>query len=181
MKLLNIPAVALAFSLIFITGSAHNYSVPKIEGGQQALSVFEGKKLLVITLPVIQNASSDSLLYSLDTLAAARSQFLQVIAVPSFEDGYTPSQKTALEQWYRSKLGPHILITEGLYTRKTSGIQQHLLFKWLTDVTQNGVFDIDVEGPGYKFFAKENGQLYSVLRPQSRIGGQGVQKTLLIQ
>jgi hypothetical protein len=137
--------------------------------------------LLIITLPIVQNASTDSLLYSLDTLAAARSQSLQVIAVPSFEDGYTPSQKAALEQWYRTKLGTHVLITEGVYTRKTSGVQQHLLFRWLTDATQNGVFDIDVEGPGYKFFANGNGQLYGVLRPQSRMSGQGVQITLQIQ
>lgn len=180
MKLLFISGITFIL-FNFYTGGIHYHSVPKIDGGHQQLSVFAGKKVLIITLPIQQSASADSMLYSLDTLATSRVSTLKVIAVPSFEDGYTNNQKLILEQWYRSKLGNHIIITKGLYTRKTSGAQQHPLFRWLTDVSQNGIFDIDVEGPGHKFFAKGNGQLYGVLRPPSKISGQGVQKTLQIQ
>ncbi|MBL7746163.1 MAG: hypothetical protein JNM19_01940, partial [Chitinophagaceae bacterium] len=134
--------------------------------------------ILVITLPVAQSASADSVLYSLDTLGAARTATLKIIAVPSYEDGYTAAQKTTLETWYRSKLGNHIVITEGLYTRKTSGAQQHPLFSWLTDAVQNETFDVDVTGPGYKFFVNSTGKLYGVLRPHTKMWSGAVQKTL---
>jgi glutathione peroxidase len=178
-KLITFGFVIWALGFGWFSG-IHSYTVPKIEGGSQALSAYQGKKILVITLPLVQNPAADSLLYSLDTLAAAHTSTLKVIAVPAVEDGYTSAQKTALQQWYRSKLGNHILITEGLYTRKTSGTQQHPLFKWLTSDTQNDAFDIDVEGPGFKFFANEEGKLYGVLRSHSTISGASVQKTLLL-
>lgn len=181
MRNLALLSIASAMSLSLFTGSIHDYTVPKIEGGNQSLSAYQGKKVLIITLPLLQNASTDSMLNSLDTLASARNATLKVIAVPSYEDGFTAAQKIQLQQWYRSRLGNYILITDGLYTRKTSGSQQHPLFKWLTEEDQNEIFDIDVDGPGYKFFAKTNGQLYGVLRPSSKISGQTVQKTLQIQ
>lgn len=155
-----------------------NFSLPKIEGGAQSTAAYAGKKILVITLPVTQSASADSMLYQLDTLAAAHSATLKVIAVPAIEDGFTESNKPQLMQWYRSKLSNTVLITDGLNTRKSSGSQQHSLFKWLTDMTQNEMFDIDAEGPGYKFLIDETGVFYAVLAPQTKISGQRMQRTL---
>ena len=173
-----IPFIAAA--AIWVT-TIHSFSVTKIEGGSQSLSSFQGKKIMVITLPLVQSAAADSMLYALDTLATAHSSTLKVIAVPAFEDGYTVAQKVQLKTWYRSKLGNGIVITEGLYTRKTSGTQQHPLFKWLTTVAENEVFNTDTEGPGFKFFADGYGQLYGVLKPQNKISGSSVQRTLNMQ
>lgn len=169
----------LFFSITSLTSGIYNYSVSKIEGGSQLMSSYEGKKIMVITLPVVQDAVSDSMLYALDTLAAAHQSNLAVIAVPSYEDGYTTAIKQSLQQWYRSKLGNYILITEGLYTRKTSASQQHGLFKWLTYVNEN--FEIDVEGPGYKYFVRGNGELYGVLKSHVRISSMAVNRTIQMQ
>jgi glutathione peroxidase len=181
MRILHFSIYTVFISLITFQGSIHDYTVPKIEGGNQSLASYQGLKILVIVLPVNQSATTDSMLYSLDTLASARAGSLKIIAVPSIEDGFNNTLKSQYEQWYRSKLGAGILITEGLYTRRSSGVLQHPLFQWLTDAARNGVFDVDVDGPGYKYFAKGNGNLYGVLKPQSRVGGQGVQRTLQIQ
>lgn len=181
MKYITTMCLGLLAGLFLPTGSIHDYTVPKIEGGTQQLSAFQGKKILVVTLPIVQNASADSMLYSLDTLATAHSADLKVVAVPSFEDGFTTAQRISLEQWYRSKLGTGIIITDGLYTRKTSGTQQHALFKWLTDDTQNDMFNIDVEGPGHKFFTRGDGSLYGELTPQIKMWNAAVQKTLNMQ
>lgn len=156
----------------------YDYSVPKIEGGNQAISTYAGKKILIVNLPVIRDASADSLLYSLDTMATAHIADLAVIAVPSVEDGFTASQKDSLQVWYRSKLGNYVLLTDGLYTRKTSGYQQHGLFKWLTDVNRNTIFNMDITGPGYKFFVHADGALYAVLRPQTKMWSMSVNKVL---
>ena len=179
-KIIFYATLFIAINTLWVN-TIHSYSVSQIEGGSQSLSAFQEKKILVITLPVTPGAAADTILYSLDTLALAHSASLKVIAVPAYEDGYTPAQKSQLIQWYRSKLNNNIIITDGMYTRKTSGAQQAPLFKWLTDVEENEVFDTDVEGPDFKFFANGGGQLFSVLSPQSKISGAAVQKTLRLQ
>jgi len=178
MKLLSITGFTLLLAGLSALPGIYDFTVPKIDGDLQPLSVYGGKKMLIVTLPVQQTATADSFLYSLDTLANAHTSDLQVIAVPSYEDGYTPSQKNQLAQWYHSKLGTGIVITEGLYTRKTSGTQQHPLFKWLTDATQNSHFSMDVTGSGFKFFVKGDGALYGVLESPIKIGSKAVNKVL---
>jgi glutathione peroxidase len=177
-KLISISLIVLLSSATCLMG-IYDFSVPKIEGGNYSLSASQGKKIMIITLPIERNAAADSMLYCLDTLAAAHNSNLTVIGVPSYEDGYTPSSKQNLLEWYRSKLDSTIVITEGLYTHKSNS--QHALFKWLTDVSQNGSFDMDVEGLGHKFFINTNGELYGVLIPYSKISGESVQRTLLMQ
>lgn len=181
MKKLFIPIFAVLLSATTPPNSIYTYSVPKIEGGTQQLNALQGKRLLVLVLPVQQTAIADTLLYCLDTLATAHSTNLKVIGVPAFEDGFTPAQKAALTTWYRSKLNNNIIITDGLYTRKTSGSQQHGLFQWFTSDTLNGIFDNDITGPGHKFFVSASGDLYSELGPQSKISGYGVQRALQMQ
>lgn len=180
-NILSLFSFAVLLVHSFYTGSVYDFSVPTIAGGTQNLSAYQGKKIMIITLPVEQSPAADSLLSSLDTLAAARAQSLQIIGVPAIEDGYTAGNNSALQQWYFSKMGSHVLVTGGLYTRKTSGSQQHPLFKWLTSSNQNEVFDIDVAGPGYKFFSNSSGQLYGVLKPHSKVWGASVQRTLSTQ
>lgn len=178
MKIVITGILFMLLSFTIYTESIYSHSVTKIEGGSQPLSAYQGKKILVVTLPVQQSASADSLLYSLDTLSAARIGNMVVIGAPSFEDGFTVAQKEQLKLWYRSKLGNHVIISDGLYTRRTSGSSQHPLFAWLTKLEKNENFDIDVEGQGYKFFIKENGQLIGVLRPHTKISSMAVQRTL---
>jgi glutathione peroxidase-family protein len=181
MKRFIIPVIVILLSAATLPGSIYTYSVPKIEGGNQQLNALQGKRLLVIVLPVQQSASADTMLYCLDTLATAHAANLKVIAVPSYEDGYTPSIKNSLKTWYRSKLNNNIVITDGLYTRKTSGNQQHGLFHWLTNDNLNGIFDNDITGPGHKFFVKASGDLYGELGSPVKISGQAVQRILQMQ
>ena len=181
MQIISILKLSLLLPFYFIGSGIFDYAVPQINNSTIALSTLQGKKLLIITLPLQRTPTADSALYALDTLATAHAADVKVIAVPAFEDGFTASQKNNLRQWYRSKLGNHIIITDGLYTRKTSGSQQHALFKWLTDSNQNNAFDIDVSGPGFKFFVRANGELYAVLRPKTKIWGPSVNRTLNMQ
>jgi glutathione peroxidase len=147
----------------------YTYTVNSIEGTNKPLNACTGKKIFIITLPTQQNNANDSLLRSLDSIRAAYTTTVQIIAVPAYEDGYTLALKPQLKQWYRSKLGMGIIVTEGMYTRKTSGTQQHALFKWLTDKTKNGHFDQDVTGVKNKFMVWTDGELVAVLAAQTKI------------
>ncbi|MBS1511482.1 MAG: hypothetical protein JST86_11615 [Bacteroidetes bacterium] len=149
--------------------NVYSYSVPTIEGNNQSLSAFAGKKILFITLPVQQSPNADSVLHALDSVSTTYSSTLIVIGTPAYEDGFTPANKTLLQQWYRSILNNSIVITDGLYTRKTSGTQQHPLYQWLTDKNKNGSFDQDVTGIKNKFIVWNDGALTSVLGAPVRI------------
>jgi glutathione peroxidase len=153
------------------TESIYTHSVTTIEGVNKPLTAYQGKKMLIITLPMEQNNYNDSLLHALDSMNTAYNGSLTIIAVPSYEDGYNTSIKESLKQWYRSILSNQVIVTEGMYTRKSSGSQQHALFKWLTDKTRNGHFEKDVSGPRNKFVVWTDGGLIGVLGEQTRIGG----------
>ena len=173
----------LIISCFFLTGMAttesiYTHSVTSIEGDNKPLSAYQDKKILIITLPTVQNASNDSLLHSMDSLRAANAGALIIIAVPSYEDGFTPAIKNTLKAWYRSILSQDIIVTDGLYTRKTSGSQQHPLFKFLTDKEKNGHFDQDVLEPRNKFFIWTNGELTGVLGAPTKLGGSAMSSLL---
>jgi glutathione peroxidase-family protein len=168
-KFITIIAGAFLISTTAFSQSVYTYSVQSIEGPNKPLNACAGKKLLVITLPIQQNASSDSLLRSLDSIRAAYTSTLQIIAVPSYEDGYTPAIKNQLKQWYRSILSMDIIVTEGMYTRRTSGNQQHAFFKWLTDKTKNGHFDQDVAGSRHKFMVWTDGELTAAMVARTKL------------
>lgn len=168
-RLIVIVSFFFLTSMVYVE-SVYTYSVKTIEGISKPLTNYQGKKILVITLPLQQNSSNDSLLHALDSLRAAHNGSLVIIAVPSYEDGYTPALKNSLKQWYRSKLSMAIIVTEGYITRKTSGNIQHSLFKWLTDKNRNNHFDRDVTGPGNKFIISTTGELIGVLGAQTRLG-----------
>lgn len=171
---------------LFLSGSGwgqniYGLSVKTIEGNSKPLSVYQGKKILIITLPTQQNSSSDSLLRSLDSLSIKYANTLVIIAAPSYEDGYTQSNKNTLKQWYRNILNPSIIITDGLYSRKTTGNQQATLFRWLTDKDENGHFNNDVTGPGNKFIVWTDGELVAVLEADTRLGGPTINNILQAQ
>lgn len=161
--------------------SIYTFSVKTIEGPMRPLSAYEGKKMLIITLPVVQNSANDSFLYAIDSLGDAYETSLKIIGVPSYEDGYTPSQKQQLKQWYRNFLDSSILITDGMRTRKSSGNHQDALFKWLTYEGQNGFMNEEVTGPAMKFFIRANGELFGVLKERSRLNGYAVHRMLQTQ
>lgn len=178
-KIFFIP-IAFLLSSFVITALMPMVTLTKLEGGTQSIAAYNGKSLMIVTLPIVQTASADSFLTALDTLAQAHSQTLQVIATPSIEDGYNPAIQSQLQQWYRSKLSNTILITEGLYTHKASA-QQHILFKWLTHNTENGTFDVDAGTPKFKFFINKDRELYGVLQEAVKISSPVIQRLLQVE
>ena len=169
------PRLILIISFFFLISAAnvesiYIYSVKTIEGVNKPLTNYQGKKILVITLPVQQTSSNDSLLRALDSLRAVYSSSLVIIAVPAYEDGYRSALKNSLKNWYRSRLGMGVIVTEGYVTRKTSGNIQHPLFKWLTDKNRNNHFDRDITGPRNKFIISASGELIGILGAQTRLG-----------
>lgn len=146
-----------------VFSSVYDFSITGISGETRQLSIYNQKKLLIVTLPTIVNEANSAKLLKLDSLAKARKLDLSIVAVPSFEDGFTVLSREQLKDWYKAQLDSSVFIADGIYARKTSLENQHPLFKWLTKSDQNGSFDQDVQNPFDKFFINAEGQLVAVL------------------
>lgn len=177
-KLKLLTCITLLASFAWVE-NIYSYSVMSIEGNNRPLTSCQGKKILIITLPIQRNAAADSLLFSLDSLGRARASSLVIIGVPAIEDGYTNGKRNQLRLWYRNYLNTNIIITEGLRTQRNAAGHQHPLFKWLTDKNKNGHFDQDVTGPGQKFLVRSNGELFGVLGAQVRISSPTINRMLM--
>ena len=169
---------SILFAGTVATESIYSYSITSIEGTTIPLTAYQGKRMLIITLPAVQNSVNDSILHVIDSLGTAHADSVVIIGVPAYEDGYFPVRKNELHLWYRGILGNGIVVTDGMYTRKTSGSQQHPLFKWLTDKNKNGSFNEDVSGTLQKFIVDTDGTLSAVLGATVRLSGPAMNSLL---
>ena len=142
----------------------YQLSFKNINGDTVTLNSYVGKKIFFFVAPL--NASDSNFIQ----LQAFKSRYLdtvQVIGVLSFEDGYQSSNASQIQSLYNN-MG--IVLTEGMYTKKTSGSNQSALMKWLTSKNMNTHFDIDAEGIGHKFFVSTGGRLFAVMPRQVSLG-----------
>lgn len=175
MKKIIIITLAIALISWRYVESVYSHSVMSIEGVNKPLNNYQGKKIFVIVLPTIQNASNDSLLSSIDSLRIAKGSTVQIIGVPAYEFGYSPAIKESLKTWYRTKLNTAIIITDGLYVKKASGTQQHPLFMWLTDKDKNGYLNDEVQGIKSKYVIWTDGKLVGEFAPTTKMNGAAMQ------
>lgn len=169
MKLFIIAATAL-FSLFF-GRSIYEISIEKLEGKQQYLSEYRGKKMLIalITDPAVEVG----ILQCLDSIQNVHGDSLVVIAVPAidFEPGAAqdslPTKKEVndrkLLKELKDSLKLDLLIAKPVRVKKSSGGRQHALFNWLTHASENIHFDEEITEGGQLFLVSEKGQLYAQL------------------
>jgi len=154
-------------SLIYVGKSQnfHDLSFKNIDGNQVSANTFISKKVLFIIIPL---SATDSLFTQLQAFRSRYDDTVKIVGIPSFEDGFQTSNSTTLKNLY-NPLG--IILTEGMYTKKSSP-NQSVLAKWLTDKTKNRHFDADSKGIGSKFFVSGTGRLFAVMPPQTLLGSQ---------
>jgi glutathione peroxidase len=156
--------LVLLFAGIACYSSIYTIDILTIDGQNKSMQDFNQKKIMVIVLPATQNAQDSLFLRSIDSFSISH-QNVSIIAVPSFEDGYDLANSASLRNFYQSLLADRVTLTKGMFTRKGSAQNQHELFAWLTHSEKNTHFNLDVEGPGQKFFINEGGNLYAVIGP----------------
>ena len=139
--------------------SIYDFEVQPISGGSAvSLSTFAGKKIIITIISPL-NPDTTTLAF-LDSLQQSDTE-LQIIAVPATGLGAVGNDKNIAV--LTNALSPGFIITKSAMVSKSAGIDQMPLFKWLTDVSQNRHFDIDVTAQGQYFIVSKAGTLYSVL------------------
>ena len=171
--------ILIAFTAIY--GGFYDNHITTIEGSDLSLQNLQGKTIMIVLLPVTKTQQDIFALQRIDSLSRAYSDRITFIGVPSYEYGYTDNALLNTKQYYRSIIGSQVLITGGVYTNKSSGVKQHPLFNWLTDVNQNTHFDQEVKGIGQKYFINAQGELYGVIGPEMNLSNKLMKKMLGIQ
>jgi glutathione peroxidase-family protein len=161
----------------FSQSSLYQLSVTGVNHQSYPLSSFQGRKIWVVVLPATRTAADSAYLSRVDSVTLANHAGLSTIVVPSYEDGFA-GDSTGLLAWYQSALNSSIVISQPLYTHKTSAGQQDPLFQWLTKVEGNTHFDADVEGACESFFIDGSGVLYSVFSPDARFSNKALNYVL---
>lgn len=155
----KVLSLVLLVPIIFWHESIYDLEIKLVSRGQKvSMSTFEGKTLLVATVDALNPDISK--LQAFDSLVRA-DKGLAVIIVPVTIGDELVSDKTIKEVEQSHPM--HILITVPARVRKSSGQSQHALFKWFTNASKNGHFDIDVKSVGQMFAISPSGTLYSVM------------------
>ena len=162
--------------IIFAIGFyAHSQSYAQqsfntINGENVLLNSYLGKKTLFFIVPLSQ---SDPVYPQLQAFKNRYLDTVRIVGILSYEDGYQSSNASAMQNLYSSM---NIILTEGMYTKKSSGANQSTMMKWMTSKTMNHHFDMDATGIGHKFFVNENGRLFGVMPSQTPLNAPIIDK-----
>jgi hypothetical protein len=144
-------------------GDFYSLAIQTLDGKTVSLNSYQGKKILFIVLPLSEADSAK--VNQLLTFKSKYQDKIAIVGILSEEDGYTINKKGLIEGLYYNSRNWNLIITEGILTRKSSGVRQSPFMQWLTKREYNHHFDADVRGIGQKYFVDETGKLYAVVGP----------------
>ena len=176
MKHLKIKILTL---IIMIGFSSKNYAqvttslydveffLNSLEGEKIDFKKFKGKKILFVN--VASKCGFTSQYEGLQKLHELYKDKLVVIGIPCNQFGsQEPGNSKEIAAFCEKNYGVEFLITEKIDVK---GNNQHLLYKWLTNETENGKVDAKVKWNFQKYLIDEDGKMIdyfiSPTKPQS--------------
>lgn len=143
----------------------HSFTVKDIEGNDFALSQFQGKKVLVVNV-----ASKCGLTPQYEDLQALYEQYggenFVIVGFPANNFmSQEPGSNAEIKQFCTSNYGVSFPMMEKISVK---GDDQHELYKWLTQKSENGVLDTKVKWNFQKFMIDEEGKIVDVAYPREK-------------
>ena len=147
--------------------SIYDIKINSLQGNPIDFSTFKGKKLLIVN--VASKCGFTPQYKDLQKLQDSFQSSLQVIGVPCNQFGkQEPGTYEEIQEFCEVNYGVSFLITEKIDVK---GSNQHPLFKWLTNKSENGQKNSKVKWNFQKYLIDENGKLidyyYSTTNPRS--------------
>ena len=144
-------------SAVVITGGIHTYSFTDIDGNEINMSVFEGKKVLIVN--TASGSDRVSQYAGLDSLYQLYHDSLVIIAFPSNSFGNEPLDNAGIKSFISSNYNTHYIFAS---KANVTGEDQYPLFQWLTKDSLNNAVSTTIQNDFYKFLLDENGELMGV-------------------
>jgi len=163
MKKYFIILIAIFMSATAFSQNYFQLSFKKLNGDTVSVNSYAGKKTMYIILPLNQ---TNPVFSQLEAFKNRYQDSIRIVGILSIEEGFESSSIGSIQSMYQNL---KIIVSEGMNTKKASGVSQGAIMKWLTNKTQNLHFDVDTVGIGLKFFVSESGVLFAVLPPQASL------------
>jgi glutathione peroxidase len=147
--------------------SIYNISITSLQGEIIDIANFKGKKLLIVN--VASKCGFTDQYKDLQSLHEKYGNHLQIIGVPCNQFGkQEPNDVREIEKFCTQNYGVSFLMTEKI---KVKGDQQHPLYYWLTNKSENGEKNSSVRWNFQKYLIDEDGRLldyfYAITSPSS--------------
>jgi glutathione peroxidase len=157
--------ILTSFSLIKKTNndmnnSIYDIAITSLEGKTIDLNDFKGKKILFVNV-----ASKCGFTPQYKSLEKIYNQYKErgfVVFIPCNQfGGQEPGSAAEIKEFCSKNYGVSFLMTE---KSDVKGKNQHKLYKWLTNKSENGVEDSTVGWNFQKYLVDENGKLIKVFK-----------------
>ena len=147
--------------------SIYDIEVEGLDGERIDLSQYQGKHLLIVN--VASRCGFTKQYKALESVFQSYGQKLQIIGAPCNQfAGQEPGSAQEIQAFCDRHFGVSFPLTQKL---KVKGPEQHPLYAWLTQASQNGKMDSKVKWNFQKYLIDPQGRLvdvfYSVTSPDS--------------
>ena len=160
-----IPFILTSFSLNNKTNnsminSIYDIAITSLEGKTIDLNDFKGKKILFVN--VASKCGFTSQYKNLQKLHDTYGEKVEIIGIPCNQFGsQEPGSAAEIKEFCTKNYGVSFLMSE---KSQVKGANQHPLYKWLTNKSENGIQDSNVSWNFQKYLVDENGKLMQVFK-----------------
>ena len=157
MKLILISLFVYAGGLM-AQSRVYDISIPGLDGKSINLADYQGKKILIAAISTA-NLQSGQLRF-LDSLQVSNPSAV-VIAVPASD--YKQANDSITLDGIKKNSSLQLVVAAADGVKKGNGAKQNRLIQWLTSVSANTHFDLDVTTDNQLYVISESGILFAVL------------------
>ncbi|AXY74408.1 glutathione peroxidase [Paraflavitalea soli] len=142
--------------LILFAG-IYDFTIPSATGDVININDYRGKKILIVNIATSSHFASQ--LGNLETLYQRHKDSLTIIAIPSNSFTKEPLSDQQIQETLKNKYHTHYLVAA---KSTVSGYTQLPLYKWLTQIENNGVVNNPVNADFQKFLINKKGAIVGI-------------------
>ena len=140
--------------------SIYDIAITSLEGKTIDLNDFKGKKILFVN--VASKCGFTSQYKNLQKLHDTYGEKVEIIGIPCNQFGsQEPGTAAEIKEFCTKNYGVSFLMSE---KSQVKGANQHPLYKWLTNKSENGIQDSEVSWNFQKYLVDENRKLMQVFK-----------------
>jgi len=140
--------------------SIYDIAITSLKGKTIDLNDFKGKKILFVN--VASKCGFTSQYKNLQKLHDTYGEKVEIIGIPCNQFGsQEPGSAAEIKEFCTKNYGVSFLMSE---KSQVKGANQHPLYKWLTNKSENGIKDSNVSWNFQKYLVDENGKLMQVFK-----------------
>ena len=150
----------LLLSSWLFTTSIYSLQFQTIDGVNQFMSQYQGKKILLVNIAT--GSSRVSQLAKLQQLQQQHADSLVVIGFPSNSFGHESRSDSGIKQFCQSQYGVSFLLAK---KNPIAGSVIQPVYQWLTTQSENGVIGDPIKGDFQKILISGEGNVIGIFGP----------------